>query len=205
MKTNILVLLGIVVWLTSCSDRRLIKYNETKIFPITAEISESNKYIGGILHTSDLKKLFDIPSDGDVEKLVINGMNLVVERQNSSEADLISYSLFVKKDNQLAFDTLLNRKNRDVSFIGVKSFNVSSELDSKVLGSTKEHLDFLVKLPSSNIIFDLTYGFLINATDFAGQPKKFVGKVTGQLSIQVVYSVCESFPKGLFSEYPKCQ
>ena len=205
MKFNFFIFLAALFSLTSCTDSRLIKYTESKVFPISAEMSESSKMITGYIESTKLKSLFDIPADGKVESFNITGLNLVLERLPSSEADLLDYNITFK--NKEGFCLLANKKDRDVSVLfGKKSFNISSELNKYCVNELECNIDYLLSgEPYSCNPGILEYIMSISARDFAGQPKNFVGKVTGQLSLQVVYSVCESFPEGMFSDYPKCK
>ncbi len=205
MKFNYFIFLAALFSFVSCTDSRLIKYNETKVFPIEVEMNESGRTVSGNIEATSLRKLFDIPSDGKVESFTISGLNLVLERLPASEADLIDYTIAFSNKGETCI--LTYKLGRDVSVLfGKKSFNISSELNKICVDELECNIyDLIGDRPSGCSVDNLKYFMKIEAKDFTGQPKKFVGKVTGQIQCQVVYSVCESFPKGLFSEYPECK
>ncbi|MBK9640955.1 MAG: hypothetical protein IPO72_06540 [Saprospiraceae bacterium] len=204
MKSFYYFLIVLVVGIFSCTDSRKMTYNESLSLPINSEFADFGFTVRGYFQSSKLTDALNIPSDARVEKFSIVGFSLLVEPQIGNEADWIRYALDFNCGEPVACRLLENQ----LRFVGGgEKFNLTSELNGKHLTRLRCQLEYMVsegRLGQQCISGDIEYQFQLKTFDAFSNSKKFVGKVTGFLNVQVSYSVCEDFPKGLFSDFQKC-
>ncbi len=213
MKYISFVLLGVGALLVSCTDSRKVQYNESKYFPFENTFQGSDFYAYKSISESDIRNLFNVPSDATIESFTVNGFSLEVVPDLISPADVLDYNFsFSYNDDPDYYYDLLTGK--DISASYGKSLNISNNLSDRLKGNELKALTCCLgkMLGSKNLKGcnnDSEVGnFKINceAKLKSGTPSYFSGTVKGYLSAQITYTVCESLPEGIFaSGLEKCE
>jgi hypothetical protein len=201
-KTIYLLLFSTLIVMTSCKDYTKFTYTKTKSIPIDYQINingnfNEEKYI----NEYDLIKSFDLPEYSVIDKVVINGVTLNLEKLPETDASLLDLEakLIVKTQDENTINYNLVEK-AEYSVLPIGLFDLNKLLDSKGLQAIRDFLQKVVdplSTPGSTTARVVLKG---NAHSLLGTPEKIKANLSIRINVTITFSRCEYVEFNIWGE-----